>query len=513
MTTLSEQRPFLAHNRRLFQIIGIVLIALFALANLPWTLDDYDQAKQAFVSYQMLEQHRWLFQTTPTEGLPSAGKRHSQFRISSKPPAIGWVSAGLYEITRSWDLAWRLPSFLAGIALAFLIFGTAKKAFRDLAALTALAAFGFNLLSPRLATLVRTDMPLALVCFAIGVLMFDKVRTGRDWTTRQRVILFSLLVAALFIKGPIVYAFVLPPVIIYQILQRWRSDFPTVSSGWWPWTASFAIFLTWVITGALFVPGFYHDVVQVEFGERFREGFHRSQPLLFYLAHLLHKFWPWTWLMIVLFVLGIRGNSMPGRTWLRSISPEMSWLIAWALGGIVVMSLIPSKRPDRIFPSIPPLCLLLAAQFNYFKERKHSEALLRRVIIAGILASAVYAGGYAATRVIQGYRTHRDALEEFGREVRRNAQISRLRYEVVRAPDEGLLLYLQRPRFRTFDHAAELWRAGALDGLVLRANDQMKLTQLPEIELPPRLNAIKDNDSGTKYIFVTRKSSSAPVAP
>src|SRR5205085_518505 len=109
----------------------------------------------------------------------------------------------------------------------------------------------------------------------------------------------------------------------------------------------------------------------------------------------------------------------------RSISPEMSWLIAWALGGIVVMSLIPSKRPDRIFPSVPPLCLLLAAQFNYFKERKHSEALLRRVIIAGILASAVYAGGYAATRV----------------------------------------------------------------------------------------SAIKDNESGTKYIFVTRKAGSTPVAP
>ncbi len=96
----SDQLSFLAAHRQFFHVIGIVLI-LFALANLPWTLDDYDQAKQAFVSYQMLEQHRWLFQTTPTEGLPSAGKRHSQFHISSKPPAIGWLSTGLYEITRS----------------------------------------------------------------------------------------------------------------------------------------------------------------------------------------------------------------------------------------------------------------------------------------------------------------------------------------------------------------------------------------------------------------------------
>jgi len=121
----SEQLPFLGANCQFFRVIGVVLI-LFALANLPWTLDDYDQAKQAFVSYQMVKQNRWLFQTTPTEGLPARGERHSQFHINSKPPAIGWASAVLYELTRSWDLAWRLPSFLAGITLAFLIFGTAK---------------------------------------------------------------------------------------------------------------------------------------------------------------------------------------------------------------------------------------------------------------------------------------------------------------------------------------------------------------------------------------------------
>src|SRR6266404_8484458 len=102
MTPLSDQRPLLAAK-----LVGAVLILLFAVANLPWTLDDYDQAKQAFISYQMLEQHRWLFQTTPTEGLPAKGERHSRFHITSKPPAIGWVSAALHEITRSWDLAWR----------------------------------------------------------------------------------------------------------------------------------------------------------------------------------------------------------------------------------------------------------------------------------------------------------------------------------------------------------------------------------------------------------------------
>ena len=44
----------------------------------------------------------------------------------------------------------------------------AKEAYGKVAAVIAVGAFGLNLLSPRLATLVRTDMPLALVIFLIG---------------------------------------------------------------------------------------------------------------------------------------------------------------------------------------------------------------------------------------------------------------------------------------------------------------------------------------------------------
>jgi hypothetical protein len=49
--------------------------------------------------------------------------------------------------------------------------------------------------------------------------------------------------------------------------------------------------------------------------------------------------------------------------------------------------------------------------------------------------------------MIDGYRNDRDALVKFGREVRVIAAAEHLHYEVLPAPDEGLLLYLQRPRF------------------------------------------------------------------
>ncbi|PYL98096.1 MAG: hypothetical protein DME27_06345, partial [Verrucomicrobia bacterium] len=292
-------------NRRMLLIVSILTVCFFAVSNLPWNLDDYDQAKQAFVSFQMVGQQRWLYQTTPDEGTKASGGRHSPHHINSKPPAVAWVSAALYQLTRSWDFAWRFPSFVAALVLAVLVFRGART-FGDLPALYALAAFGLNLLSVRLATLVRTDMPLALVTFAVGLLMFEKIRTRTSWTTRDRVVLFVALTAAMFVKGPIVWAFVLPPLVLYQLLRNWRPDFPNAWSGWVPWIASFALFCLWVIFGIRFIDGFYEDVILNEFGARFHEGIHRSQPLLFYIPHLLQKFAPWSLLIIGLLVVALR---------------------------------------------------------------------------------------------------------------------------------------------------------------------------------------------------------------
>jgi 4-amino-4-deoxy-L-arabinose transferase-like glycosyltransferase len=472
-------------------IVGAVMVCLFAVSNLPWTLDDYDQAKQAFVSYQMIGQQRWLYQTTPAEGKEARGGRHSSYHISTKPPAVAWVSAALYAVTRSWDFAWRSPSFLAALALAFLIFRSAR-AFGDLPALIALAAFGLNLLSVRLATLVRTDMPLALVTFAIGLLMFEKVRRRTPWTRRDRVTLFALLTAAMFIKGPIVWAFVLPPLVLYQSRRKCRSDFPNAWSGWIPWVGSFAIFCLWVIFGIRFIDGFYEDVVLNEFAGRFHEGIHLSQPLLFNIPHLLQKFAPWSLLIIGLFVAELRKTKTAIGTWSAKLSPEMFWLMTWAVGGIAVMSLIPSKRVDRIFPAIPPLCLLLAAQLKAMTTVDSTR--VRRIAVFAIVFSTIFTGAYSAMRVIDGYRSDRDALVKFGREVRRIAAAEHLRIEVVPARDEGLLLYLERPRFLTPN---DEFYAG-VDGLVVPLDEE----PWDRNEFQYRLTVKKKGDPPTSYGFL-----------
>lgn len=374
------------------------------------------------------------------------------------------------------------------------------RTFGDLPALCALAAFGLNLLSVRLATLVRMDMPLALVTFAVGLLIFDKIRTRTPWTTRDRVALFAALTAAMFVKGPIVWAFVLPPLVLYQLRRNWRPDFPSAWSGWIPWVGSFALFCLWLILGIRFIDGFYEDVVLNEFGARFHEGIHRSQPLLFYVPHLLQKFAPWSLLTLGLLVVALRKTKAATGKWLRSLSPEMLWLITWALGGIVVMSLIPSKRVDRIFPAIPPLCLLLAVQIKAMMA--DNVIRVRQIAAFAIIFATIFTGTYAAMRVIDGYRNHRDALVKFGREVRRIAAAEHLRYEILPGRDEGLLFVFTaaaflHPHNRADSGAARVGRA--------RCSNRRRTLALRQIFLSRHRRKKSEHPSSYGFLMLPRR--------
>src|SRR2546426_9713928 len=98
---LSWLEKFLQDNRTSW-IVGGLTITLFLIANLPWQLDDYDQAKQAFTSFEMVKEGRWFYQQTPHE------------HVATKAPLFGRVSAGLFRLTWLWDAALAFRYSLAG---------------------------------------------------------------------------------------------------------------------------------------------------------------------------------------------------------------------------------------------------------------------------------------------------------------------------------------------------------------------------------------------------------------
>ena len=496
-------------SKRTLWFVGAVALALILFSNFPWTLDEFDQEKQAFSSFEMVKEGHWLYQHTPT-GL-----------VATKPPLIGWISAGLFYLTRSWAIAWRLPSVVAAVALSIVLFRAAENEYGKTSGLIALAAFSLNLLTPRLASLVRTDMPLALVVFALGLQIWNKTRNRSRWRRRDRVVFFLLLTAAMLIKGPIVYAFLLPGIVVFQWRVRKSGTTATAWPGWWPWIASLATFLIWVAGGIFWVPEFYNQVVLREFAARFTQTIHRPQPSYFYVLHLLHKLAPWSVLMIALAVMAFRSAKTRARDIFKQISPETFWLICWCAGGILVMSIVPSKRVDRIFPVIPPLCLLLAAQFADGRERFVNRA--HRWGALGLVLAVLITGEYAVARMIKDYR-HR-GLAVFGKKVRHQAAVERLRYEVVgrlpppagenssrrkwgkstsglRYKDGVLLLYLDRAHFVSQEDAIARWNSGALDSVVAPKSDWPKLSQeLQNVAATPRFEA--STHRNIKYVFIT----------
>src|SRR5262245_12549381 len=190
----SSSRPYpvnsslaqnLVESGQVLWIFGVATITLFLTTNLPWELDDYDQAQQAFTSFEMVKEGHWFYQRVP----------QLHYVPAQKPPLVGWTSAVFFALTRSWDIAWRLPSFLAAVTILILLLRVAKSAYGTGPSVVAFSAFGLNLLSVRLATLVRTDMPLALFVFLSGVLIWKKIRKKEDWAVQDQLLMFILLSA------------------------------------------------------------------------------------------------------------------------------------------------------------------------------------------------------------------------------------------------------------------------------------------------------------------------------
>src|SRR5438477_10538869 len=112
----------LLEKKGTFWALGALMLVVFSVTNLPWELDGYDQAKQAWTSYEMITEGHWLYQrTSDDQGL------------ATKTPLTGWISAGVFTVTRSWHIAWRLPLLLSVVLLSFFLFRCSTLAYDTIA--------------------------------------------------------------------------------------------------------------------------------------------------------------------------------------------------------------------------------------------------------------------------------------------------------------------------------------------------------------------------------------------
>ena len=116
----------------------------------------------------------------------------------------------------------------------------------------------------------------------------------------------------MLIKGPIVYALLLPGLVVFQWRRQKMRTAGSAWPGWMPWLLSLLVFVLWTAGGILFVPEFTEHVVLREFAGRFSSEVHRAQPIYYYLPHLLGRFAPWSLLLIFFALLAPLGEDVGG---------------------------------------------------------------------------------------------------------------------------------------------------------------------------------------------------------
>jgi hypothetical protein len=230
---------------------------------------------------------------------------------------------------------------------------------------------------------------------------------------------------------------------------------------------------------------------------------------IFYLPHLVHKFAPWSILLIAIAIFNLASLRWRIGTAFREISPDTFWILCWSLGGLIMMSLIPSKRVDRIFPVIPPLCLPLAAQVSsgvgsLRRLDAPSRTAWRPYLATALVFAILFTGGHATWKVVTGYCDHRDALAIFGRNVPREAEARHWRHEAVSAKDEDLLLYLRKTYYIEPGRAIADWNGGNLDAIVAsRERAPRLMPQLRGAIVSQLKSSDRKKEQGTGYILIT----------
>lgn len=487
----------------------LVIVALCAVRNLPWNLDSLDQAKTAYTSFEIAHGGDLFFQHTPGG------------RVATKPPLAAWLSALLYFGMggHGWEWAWRIPSFAAILGMLWFLWKGGMTLFgTNVGAVLAAGAFGLNSFTPRLATVVRTDAVLAAIVFALGYRIMVKVRNGDPWRRSEQWGTFGLVLAGLMIKGPILYAFLLPGLLAFWWLRRKEPDVGGAWAGWWPWLAPMAVFGLWAWIGMATVPHFREEVVGHEFLGRMTVGekaVHNNMPPGFYTLNLLAKGLPWS-LLLVAFSITVLRAPRPGK-WSPGplkTDPALLWLMCWTLGGLVFMELVPSKRFDRIFPAVAPACLLLAAMARHLPGFEWRGQPASRLAIFAALTGVLFASAYAGLRVMEAFEGDARALVRFGREVAEAVSDEHDRLAIVAAKDEGLLLYCDHPRFHARDDALAGWRFERIDWAVVSDRDLAKMRgELTPFQTVATIGKRAETESGYHLLKRIPRSKAAPPVP
>jgi 4-amino-4-deoxy-L-arabinose transferase-like glycosyltransferase len=326
----------------LVALVALLAIRLVSLGLYP--LMDTTEARYGEMARIMVETGNWL---TPMfdYGVPFMGK----------PPLHTWVTAAGAWLLGNSEFALRLPHWLAGVAVVWLVWQSAPRfGLRPLVSAFVLASMvGFI----TCAGIIQADMELTLG------LTIAMLATWRVWQG-DRVYSYWLAVGlaiGLLAKGPVVLALwviaILPWLIRERGLGRWLGSLNIVGF----LVLLVALSVPWYVAAEIATPGFLrYFILSEHFGRFLVSGYTgdlyghehveiRGTIIVFWLLNAL----PWSALMP--FLIWRHRKNLAGKA-------SLLWFLgSWAAAPVVLFALAANIMIPYALPGLPAAALLFDA--------------------------------------------------------------------------------------------------------------------------------------------------------
>jgi 4-amino-4-deoxy-L-arabinose transferase-like glycosyltransferase len=287
----------------------------------------------------------------------------------SKPPGFTWlVVLTSYATGGLSRFSLYLPSALATLAVALLIFQAGCRYFTERAAFIAAFAYLLSYVTEKQLTTARYDGLFTLPVFLGALALYRGWKEGRAWRLFWLAMTFGALV-----KGPLV--FVLPILgLLAVFLERHTGH---LFRWYWHHALGFAIFAVFCGGWLALVLHYHGDefinkIIRRELlGHALNEGPKYSVGERFYAAPLdvLVHFLPWSPIAIFCALRMLRrGEPGDGHSFERYLS-------CYFVAGLLLFSLAAHQRGRLTWPLIPALALLAGRQLDIWLRNVSTQRL------------------------------------------------------------------------------------------------------------------------------------------
>jgi 4-amino-4-deoxy-L-arabinose transferase-like glycosyltransferase len=368
--TPSERRAF-----RFFMLMAFVLLGAGIGLRDPWPSDE---PRFTLAAKQMVESGDWLF--------PHRGRE----LYSDKPPVLLWSEAISYEITRSWRIAFLLPSLLAGLLTLGLTYDLGRRLWNHKAGLYAAIAVLFVFQFMYQVKRAQID-PLIMgwITLANWGLLLHFLR-GPNW----RAYWLGCFAAGVGVitKGVGILALLMFVPYLFARMRGWDGVTRTTQSTL-KWIGGIAAFLAPILAWGLSVlyvaktsgsaeyQAYVNDLFFRQTAGRYAGSWSHPQPFYYYLPIVVFNWFPLSLAYI---------GALP--QWWRDLKAREARVmlpLAWTLLILVFFSIPVGKRDVYLMPAIPMVAVAMApyleamSQARWLRNTAFWIALLGGIAIVG----------------------------------------------------------------------------------------------------------------------------------